>query len=95
MSSFWNKHNLFYRICASALTVLHIITFVPIKDALAFTASSASYKLSSGALSEGGRDRSATSAKLWQDVLVDPVDPRASRIRIRTSSGIKALAKLN
>lgn len=28
-------------------------------------------------------------------VLVDPADPRASRVRIKTNSGIKALAKLN
>lgn len=59
-----SKYNLFYRLCASALIILHLVTFGPIRDAFAFSASSASYKLNSGTLNEGGKNRQKTYTKL-------------------------------
>jgi RHS repeat-associated protein len=67
-----SNYNLFYRICSSVLIILHLVTFGPIRDALAFSGQSASYKLTSGALTEGGKERAATSNKLWQDSLGEP-----------------------
>lgn len=39
--------------------------------------------------------RISKNSTTYAIVLVDPVDPRASKIRIKTGSGIKALEKLN
>lgn len=64
-----SSYSLFHRFFASVLIILHLVTFGPIKDALAFTSQSTSYKLSSAALNEGGNERSTTAIKLWQDAL--------------------------
>lgn len=62
----------FYKLISIVLIVVHLITFGPIRDAFAFNASSPSYKLNVGTLNEGGRDRAATTSKLWQDSLAEP-----------------------
>ena len=62
-----SHYNLFYKFCACALIVLHLTTFGPVKDALAFTSQSLNYKLSAGILNEGAASRSADSIFLWQD----------------------------
>jgi RHS repeat-associated protein len=80
MNDFWNKHNLFYRICASVLIILHLATFGPIRDALAFSSQSASYRIPSGTLNEGGKARSAPTVKLWQDVIGEPCIGKATSI---------------
>jgi RHS repeat-associated protein len=87
MNYLGDKHNLFYRICASTLIILHLVTFGPIRDAFAFSASSTSYKLSSGALNEGGRDRAGASTKLWQDVIGEPCAGKSQSASYVLNSG--------
>ncbi|MFA5272041.1 MAG: LamG-like jellyroll fold domain-containing protein, partial [Candidatus Omnitrophota bacterium] len=64
MNYFCNKDNLFFKCCAIFLIFLHLFTFSNIRDAFAFNAQSASYKLSSGSLTAGGKDRGITYTKL-------------------------------
>jgi len=73
MANFWKKHKLSYRLSAIALILLHFLFFGPIRDALAYTAQSASYKLSSGALTQGGKAATGVSAKMWQATFAEPV----------------------
>ena len=83
-----NRYNLFERLIAVSLIVLHVLTFGPVKEALAFSASSASYKLASGAINEGGKGRSgASSTKLWQDEIGEPCAGRASSASYVLQSG--------
>jgi len=87
MNDFWNKHNLFYRICASVLIILHLATFGPIRDALAFSSQSTSYRIPSGTLNEGGKARSAATTKIWQDVIGEPCVGKVMSINYILSAG--------
>ncbi len=69
MDYFCKRNNLFYRFCSGVLITLHLVTLGPMRDTLAFTAQSTSYKLSSGAINEGGKSRSAASIQIWQDAI--------------------------
>lgn len=82
-----SQYNLFYKVCASVLIILHLVTFGPIRDALAFSSSSANYKLSSGALNQGGKDRTATTTKLWQDVIGESCAGTAQSVNYLLNSG--------
>ncbi|MDP2940696.1 MAG: LamG-like jellyroll fold domain-containing protein, partial [Candidatus Omnitrophota bacterium] len=57
-------HNLFFKLCSIAAIVLHLITFGPLREALAFSASSASYNLTSAVLTQGGKARQLSYTKL-------------------------------
>ncbi|MDO8662670.1 MAG: RHS repeat-associated core domain-containing protein [Candidatus Omnitrophota bacterium] len=81
-------YNPFHRVCASALIILHLVTFGPIREALAFSASSTSFKLNSGTLNSGGKDRNGTSAKLWQDVIAEPCIGSAQSSNFILNSGL-------
>ena len=87
MTDIWNTHNSVYRICSCALIVLHLITFGPIRDALAFSSQSASYKLSSGAATQGGKDRTAGTTKLWQDTIAEPCAGKSQSASYVLNSG--------
>jgi len=91
----YNKHNLFYRVCASVLIILHLVTFGPIRDAFAFTAQSASYNINSGALNEGGNSRNAASSKLWQDSIGEPCVGRIQSPSYILTSGYIATIQSN
>ncbi|MFH1429777.1 MAG: hypothetical protein ABIH39_08575, partial [Candidatus Margulisiibacteriota bacterium] len=67
MNNFKRKHNLFYKILAVVLVVLHLSAFGPMREVFAFSAQSDSYKLSSAVINEGGKDRTANTINLWQD----------------------------
>jgi hypothetical protein len=64
MKYFRNKNNLFFKTCSILLIFLHLFAFGPIRDAFAFNAQSASYKLTSASLNEGGKTRATTYTKL-------------------------------
>ena len=57
---------------SAILIILHLATFGPVRQVLAYNASSVSYKLTSGATNEGGKDRSGATIKLWQDEIAEP-----------------------
>lgn len=48
MEEFHSRHNLFFRVCAGVLIFLHLFCFGPTREALAYSAQSASFKLNSG-----------------------------------------------
>jgi len=73
MSYFCNRNNLVYKSCIVFLIFLHLFAFGPIRDAVAYNAQSASYKLSSGALTQGGKAAIGVSAKIWQATFAEPV----------------------
>ncbi|MFA6217601.1 MAG: RHS repeat-associated core domain-containing protein [Candidatus Omnitrophota bacterium] len=60
------------------LIVLHLVTFGPIRDAFAYTAASASYRLNAAAFPVGGTNRVSTSAKIWQDTIGQPCAGKAT-----------------
>jgi len=90
-----SNYNLFFRISSCALIILHLITLGPIKDALAFTASSATYKLTSGATTEGGRDRAANTTKLWQDAIGEPCSGKSQSASYVLNAGFIPLVLSN
>jgi len=55
------------------LIFLQLFAFGPIRDALAYNAQSASYKLSSGVLTQGGKAATGVSAKMWQAAFAEAV----------------------
>ncbi|MCK9614270.1 MAG: hypothetical protein M0R48_02055 [Candidatus Omnitrophica bacterium] len=77
MNYFCNKDNLLYKTCVIFLIFLHLFAFGPIRDALAYNAQSASYQLSSGALTQGGKAAVGVSAKIWQATLSEPVSGKS------------------
>lgn len=87
MGHFWNKHNLFYRTGASVLIILHLVTFGPMKDALAFSAQSASYKLSAGSMAQGGGSRDTASIDLKQSAVGEPCIGRAQSANYALNTG--------
>lgn len=82
-----NRHNLRARFVASSLIFLHLATFGPVRDALAFNAQSTSYRLSAGALNEGGKSRIGSSAKLWQEAIGEPITGKAASASYILQSG--------
>lgn len=82
-----SNYNLFFRILSGVLIILHLVTFGPLKDALAFTAQSASFKLTSGSPTQGGKERSASSAKIWQDTLIEPAAGKTQSANFILTSG--------
>lgn len=71
-----------------ALILLHLAAFGPVRDCFAFSASSASYKLNSGTINEGGNSRSAASARLWQDAIGEPCQGRTQSASYILNSGL-------
>jgi len=72
MNYFTNKHNLFFRICAVFLIILHIFTFGPMCEVFAFSAQSTSYRLNSGTVNEGSGNRTGTTIKVSSDSIGEP-----------------------
>ncbi|MFA4889424.1 MAG: toxin TcdB middle/N-terminal domain-containing protein, partial [Candidatus Omnitrophota bacterium] len=54
------------------LVFLHLLTFGPAKDALAFSTSSPSYNLTTASTSQGGSSHGSTDGKLLQDTIGEP-----------------------
>jgi RHS repeat-associated protein len=75
------------KIISCILIVAHILTFAGVRDALAFQAQSASFKLKSGALSEGGKGRVGASLKLSQDVIGEPCIGKSQSASFILNSG--------
>ena len=82
-----NRNSFFYKIGAVILIILHLTTFGPIRDALAFTASSISYRMASGTANEGGSNRAATTVKLWQDTIGEPCVGMANSVNYILNAG--------
>ena len=78
---------MFKRIISLILVIFHLVVFGPVKDVFAFTAQSTNYKLNSGALTQGGRDRAGVSTKLWQDAIGEPCVGGAQSTNYKLTSG--------
>ncbi|MFA5337414.1 MAG: hypothetical protein WC330_03675, partial [Candidatus Omnitrophota bacterium] len=87
MTYFCNKDNLAYKTCAILLILLHLFAFGPIRDAIAYNAQSVSYKLSLGALTQGGKAAVGVSAKMWQATLAEPVSGKSQSQSYILNSG--------
>ena len=78
------------KILSIFLIFLHLLTLGSIRDALAFFSQSQSFKLTSGAFSEGGKSRSPAASdlsKLWHDAIGEPAIGRAQSASYALSSG--------
>lgn len=95
MSYFWSKDSLFYKTCSILLIFLHLFAFGPIRDAFAFNAQSTSYRLSSGALTHGGKDHSGASAKIWQGSLGEPCAGKLTSSSYTLNSGFIPTVQTN
>ncbi len=60
---------MYKRILSILLIWLHLITFGPIREIFAFSSSSTTYNLTAGSLSQGGRDREASTMMFTQDTI--------------------------
>ncbi len=83
-----SNYNLSFRLASAGLIALHLVTFGPAKDALAFNASSNSYKLSSGTAGQSGASRSANSYKLGLDSIAEPCVGKTQSENFILNSGI-------
>jgi hypothetical protein len=85
-----SSYNLSFRICATALIILHLTTFGPIREALAFSAESARFRLNSGSVTQGGNSRENASRKIFQDAIGEACASRAENSRFILTSGLIA-----
>ena len=60
---------MFKKIISTSLIFLHFFSLGPIREALAFSAQSASYLLNAGMASHGGNSRASAQNNLWQDAI--------------------------
>lgn len=82
-----NKKTLFFKSCSVIIIFSHLFAFGPIRDAFSYNAQSASYKLSSGALTQGGKAITGTSAKMWQATFAEPVSGKSQSQSYILNSG--------
>ncbi len=83
-----SNYNLFYRISSCALIILHLVTFGPIRDALAFSTQSASYKLDAATMNEGGASCTADTVNLGIGSIGEPCAGRVQSASYILDSGI-------
>jgi len=88
-------HNLFFRICSSALIVLHLTAFGPIREVAAFTAQSANFKLTAGLPGAGGLNGAAQSFKLDQGIIGEPVIGKSQSAYYILNSGYVSITESN
>ncbi|MFA5119283.1 MAG: RHS repeat-associated core domain-containing protein [Candidatus Omnitrophota bacterium] len=69
MKNYFKTNSIIYRLCSGMLIVLHLVAFGPVRDAFAYTAVSASYRLNTAAFPAGGTSRLSVSAKIRQDAV--------------------------
>ncbi|MBF0522507.1 MAG: hypothetical protein HQL24_05555 [Candidatus Omnitrophica bacterium] len=87
--------DLFKRITCLALVVAHLAVFGPVREALAFGATSTSFKLNSGTITVGGSGRSSTSYKVKQDVVGEPSAGKSTSASYVLESGFMPSIKSN
>ncbi|MFA6281746.1 MAG: hypothetical protein WCY05_04515, partial [Candidatus Omnitrophota bacterium] len=95
MIYFCNKDNPFFKICAIFLIFLHLFIFSNVRDAFAFNAQSANYKLVSGTLSQGGKSHASVAAKIWQGGFGEPCIGKAISQNYKLDSGFVATIQPN
>lgn len=93
----WGRHNLIYRILAIVVIVLHLVTFGPGHEALAFYAESTNYKLSQAQLTQGSglnRAGNLNLVKVTNDITGEPfASGQLSSTNYKLVSGLAALTK--
>jgi RHS repeat-associated protein len=75
------------KLISTVLIAAHIFTYCLGREAFAFSAQSASYKLSAGAATQGGKDRLTTNSKVWQDSLGESCVGKAQSANYVLNSG--------
>ena len=86
---------MFRKLLSIFLILLHLLTFAPIHDAFAFQAKSASFSLTSGALTQGGGAQAAATLKLWQGSIGEAIASRSSSASFILESGYIPTIKSN
>ncbi len=86
---------MFKKIISLILVLAHFAVFGPVRDAFAFQAQSASFSLTSGALTQGGGAQTAASLKLWQGSIGEAIASRSSSASFIIESGYILTIKAN
>ena len=84
------RKNIWYRVLCIAVIALHLATFGPVRDALAYQAESVSYTLATGALTQGGAGRESVSAEIAQDTIGEPCAAQSQSTSFILQSGFIA-----
>ena len=75
------------RVCSIALIFLHILTFGPVGETLAYTAQSANYRLNSGTATDGSNNRDSASYRLALEAAGEPFAGRLQSASYQIRSG--------
>ncbi|MFA4889204.1 MAG: hypothetical protein WC628_06490 [Candidatus Omnitrophota bacterium] len=69
------------------LVILHLATFGPMREAFAYSASSANYKLTTGSPTQGGANRGLGGNQILKDAIGEPCAQKSTSSNYALSSG--------
>ncbi|MFA4889197.1 MAG: FG-GAP-like repeat-containing protein, partial [Candidatus Omnitrophota bacterium] len=78
---------MFKRALSLLLVILHMATFGPMREAFAYSASSANYKLTTGSPTQGGANRGLGGDQILKDAIGEPCAQKSTSSNYALSSG--------